>query len=278
MLTDEQVAQFQQDGFLLGPRVLADAELDALRGELMHLVELGPDGIPEGEPQPVLFRNMRRDGQGVVWQIVNIWEACPAFRRLAFHREIVQAIQQLTSAAELMVWHDQIQYKPAEIGGATNWHQDAPYWPIIKPMTMVTAWVALDDVDADNGCMSMVPGSHLWGDQIPYLHSISGFDAIGEGFTPPNGSAGPVKPRLCPVRAGEVHFHHSLTWHGSHENHSGRPRRAIAVHYMTGQTVYDASGNHPMKQFVSLDDGELMLRAGEAHFPIVCRDGAPVAA
>lgn len=41
------------------------------------------------------------------------------------------------------------------------WHQDAPYWPIVAPMTEVTAWVALDDADEDNGCMSMVPGSPL---------------------------------------------------------------------------------------------------------------------
>jgi ectoine hydroxylase-related dioxygenase (phytanoyl-CoA dioxygenase family) len=37
-----------------------------------------------------------------------------------------------------------------------------------------------------------------------------------------------------PVRKGEVSFHHSMTWHGSHENRSDRPRRAIALHFMTG--------------------------------------------
>ena len=33
-----------------------------------------------------------------------------------------------------------------------------------------------------------------------------------------------------PVRRGEVHFHHSLTWHGSADNTSGRERRAHAIH------------------------------------------------
>ena len=67
-------------------------------------------------------------------------------------------------------------------------------------------------------------------------------------------------------RQGEVHYHHALTWHGSHANTSERPRRAIAIHYMTEETRYVASGNHTMKPFVEVGDGELMR--GE-HFPLV---------
>ena len=275
MLSAEQVAQFDRDGFLNGGPALNDAEVEELRGELMGLIERGPDSFAPGEARPVLFRNMRPNDRPV-WQIVNIWEACPAFHRLVYRPHVVEAVQQLTRASELMVWHDQIQYKPADTGGTTHWHQDAPLWPIIYPNTMVSAWFALDDVDLDNGCMSMVPGTQEWGDQMAYLNSLKGFEQIGEGFEFPEGEAArrlEAVPR--PVRKGEVHFHHSLTWHGSPDNTSGRPRRAIAVHYMTGETRYDAGGDHPMKQFVHLEDGELMLKAGE-HFPIVCRGGKPV--
>ena len=66
----------------------------------------------------------------------------------------------MTGADDLMVWHDQIQYKPPGYGGVTSWHQDAPLWPIIRPMTPVSAWIALDDAEEENGCMWMVPGSH----------------------------------------------------------------------------------------------------------------------
>ena len=69
-----------------------------------------------------------------------------------YSQKIVEEMAQLTGAAELRIWHDQIQYKPAEIGGTTGWHQDAPLWPIIRPMTEVSAWVAMDDVDVENGC------------------------------------------------------------------------------------------------------------------------------
>jgi ectoine hydroxylase-related dioxygenase (phytanoyl-CoA dioxygenase family) len=218
-----------------------------------------------------------------VWQIVNIWEASSAFERLIYHPTIVKGISQLTDAPNLMVWHDQIQYKPANHGGATRWHQDAPLWPIILPMTPVSAWIALDDADEDNGCMWMVPGSYKWGDQMDFLRTQQHLEQREEfmniqGFSPPDDSeVKAVAPQPRPVKSGEVSFHHSLTWHGSPFNRSDRPRRAIAIHYMTGESRFVASGQHLMKQFVTLENGEPMAEAGE-HFPAVCRGGEPIGA
>lgn len=131
--------------------------------------------------------------------------------------------------------------------------------------------------------MWMVPGSHRWGNQIEFLRTqrhledLADFSAI-EGFEPPDGTdVTEVRPRPWPVRRGEISFHHSLTWHGSPHNTSGRPRRAIAIHYMTGEARFDAGGNHVMKQFVELPDGAPMAGAGP-HFPVVCRSGQPVGA
>lgn len=287
MLAAEQIEIFHRDGFVNSGPVLDDADVDAIAAELDRVLEIGPDGFAPGAPQPVLFRDLTAGGTGVsetpVWQIVNIWEASPAFERLIYHPYISRAIGQLTGARNLQVWHDQIQYKPAGHGGSTTWHQDAPLWPIIKPMTPVSAWIPMDDADEDNGCMWMVPGSHKWGNQIDYLRTqghlqqLDGFAGL-EGFEPPDGSdISRVQPRAWPVRRGEISFHHSLTWHGSPANRSGRPRRAIAIHYMTGEACFDASGDHCMKQFVELADGAPMATAGP-HFPVVFRDGEPVGA
>lgn len=261
MLTEDQIAQFNTNGFALGNRVLTDDEVDVLRAEVMRVIEQRDRA---DAPQPVLLRNLSGNDDAPVWQIVNIWAASEPFRRLVSHPRIVDGVAQLTGARELRLWHDQIQYKPPQKGGVNHWHQDSPYWPILTPKTaQVTAWVALDDVDEDNGCMSMVPGSHQWGNEIKFLESLPNYDAMpGEykGHT--------IRVVRCPVRKGYVHFHHALTWHGSHANTSGRHRRAIALHYMTDETRYDASGDHVMKPFVEVADGAKL--AGE-HFPLVYR-------
>ena len=261
MLSEDQIRQFKRDGYLRGDRVLNDEQVDVLRNEVHRVIE---DREKPGIPQPVLCRNLNGDDwSSPVWQIVNIWEASKPFRELLIdNTRIAEEIAQLTGANALRIWHDQIQYKPAKVGGTTYWHQDAPLWPIIAPMTEVTAWVALDDVDEENGCMRMVPGSHLWGNNIDFIRkNVPTFNEMPKEF---EGHA--IEVRACPVKKGEVHFHHALTWHGSPDNHSTRERRAIAIHYMTNETRFVESGNHPMKPFVEVKDGEFMR--GD-HFPLV---------
>jgi hypothetical protein len=259
MLTQEQIEQFHREGFLKGGPVIDAETVDVLRSEMDRVIR----DRDQGGKQPVLCHNMTGNDAAAVWQIVNIWEASAPYAALIRNPKITEEIAQLTGAKELRVWHDQIQFKPSQTGGVNMWHQDAPYWPIIEPMTEVSAWVALDDVDEENGCMSMVPGSHLWGNQIAFLHTLKSFDAMPKEF---QGRA--VEARTCPVRKGEAHYHHALTWHGSHSNKSGNPRRAIAIHYMLENTRYVASGEHPMKPFVEVGDGEVLV--GE-HFPTVWR-------
>lgn len=258
MLTQEQIAEFHANGFLNGGPVLSDDEVEILRDEIMRIID---ERERTDIAQPVLVRNLSKHEHSPVWQIVDIWMASAPFRQLIAHPKITQGIAQLTAARELRIWHDQIQYKPSQIGGQTDWHQDAPLWPIIAPMTEVTAWVALDDADESNGCMSMVPGSHRWGDHQDFLNTLDNYDGMPAEF-----EGHPVRVVRCPVKKGEVHFHHALTWHGSHANTSGRPRRAIALHYMTDETRYVASGRHVMQPYVTVSDGEQMR--GEA-FPLV---------
>ena len=212
MLRGKEVAEFHKMGFLNAGPCLGMDRVEKLREGLQRVIEgkQRPD-----VPQPVLLRNLGTDEARPVWQIVNVWEVSEPFKVLLSESKIVEEVGQLTWASELRVWHDQIQYKPAGFGGLNMWHQDAPFWPILEPMTQVSAWVALDDVDETNCCMSMVAGSHLWGDRINFLSSLKDFEEIPSEF-----EGHEIKIVPCPVRRGEVHYHHALTWHGSQVNQS----------------------------------------------------------
>ena len=268
MLTAEQIAQFQQNGFLKGSRVLDDAAINVLCDETLRVIDDYQNGT-QRDRTPVRVANLSGKAEAPVWQIVNIWEGSAAFEELVTNPIIVEEVAQLMQiemqAREIRLFHDQIQYKPAAIGGVNMWHQDSPYWAILTPKDVqLTAWVALDDAAEDNGCMSMVPGSYRWGDRIGVLHSLKNFDGMIDEF-----EGRPVEVQLCPVEKGRVHFHHPLTWHGSHANTSGRPRRAIALHFMTERALFHAAGSHPMKPFVESQDGETVRGA---HFPLVWKD------
>lgn len=262
MLTPQQIEQFKSEGYLKSGRVLSDDQVEALRNEMARVIA---DHGNSDVPQPVSLTNLNGNPETPVWQIVNIWEASAPYRELIANTVITEEMAQLTGAKALRIWHDQIQYKPASTGGTNMWHQDAPLWPTIEPMTEVSAWVALDDVDESNGCMWMVPGSHMWGNQIEFWGKLKNFDDL-----PPEFEGHVITTRSCPVRKGEVHYHHALTWHGSPPNNSSRPRRAIALHYMTEETHYVGRRGHIMEPFVEVAEGAMMQ--GE-HFPLVWTQG-----
>lgn len=266
MLTAEQVAQFRRDGCLRNGRVLSEERIAELRDELDKVIA----GTAAGKPERIV--NLSGNPDAPVWQIVNIWQASEPFRALVTDPHVVTAVAQVTGADSLYLWHDQIQYKPAFEGGVNHWHQDGPYWPPLGDNTAVTAWIPLDDVDESNGCMTMIPGSHTWGVQIDYLHGLRSYDAVGEGFTPPNGAT--FRKELWPVERGCLSLHHCLTWHGSHENRSERPRRALAIHYMRGDTPHDPNGQHLLSPYITSAAGEPVR--GEP-FLCVYANGAPTA-
>lgn len=268
ILTQGQIDEFHRNGFLRAGRVLTESQTKALRARLVDVLE----GRSKAEPEAK--HNMLGDGsQQVVIQIVNMWQADDLFLQHVYNPAICEMACQLIGCDVLRVWHDQVQYKPPRIGGPTGWHQDHPCWPIIQPADLVSAWVALEDATNENGCMRMVPRSHLWG-AYP-----GGEIRMKDDFSPqydaaliPPGEA--VDPVPCEVRAGEVMFHHCLTWHCSPTNTSERGRPAIAVHYMPGYTRYVPSGAHLVEHRVSVKPGEIL--EGE-YFPTVW-DHGPVSA
>ncbi len=269
MLSSAQVQEFTEKGYLLGSKILDAGQVKQLQDDLMRVIA---DKGKAGVRQPALNRNMLGNDNTPVFQIVNIWHATDAFRALLSNPILVQEVAQITHAKQLRVWHDQIQYKPAGNGGPTMWHQDSPLWPPVMPIDeQVTAWVALDDVDEENGCMSMVPGSHKWGSAMDAFRGLTDFKALTREY---QGHQVTVEPR--PVAAGQVHYHHGLAWHGSPANRSGRPRRAIAVHFMTEKTVYRGpQARHPIDCYITAQAGE---QINGIHFPLVFDNGKAVLA
>ena len=120
----EVCAAFDRDGFVNGGELLAPDEVAELSAALDELIARGPEGFGAADPAPMSFRSFSGSADIETrpnWQIMNCWEAHPAFQRLIYHPNVVGATAQLCRTTSLAVWHDQVQYKPPEHGGATAW-------------------------------------------------------------------------------------------------------------------------------------------------------------
>jgi phytanoyl-CoA hydroxylase len=113
--------------------------------------------------------------------------------------------------------------KPAHVGLASPPHQDNAYW-CLEPAIGLTIWLSLDQSDEQNGGLSFFKGSHQCG-LLPHRPSYApGSSQTVETVV----AAEVVTPTLQP---GDATAHHCLTVHGSHQNTSARPRRAVTLQY-----------------------------------------------
>jgi ectoine hydroxylase-related dioxygenase (phytanoyl-CoA dioxygenase family) len=224
---DAARAAYAVDGFWVSPVLFDDHEVVRFCEATARVVS----GVHQRGKAPALalpFEPNKHD----LRKIDNAWWADPDLAALATDARLAEIAAGLLGADEVRLWQDQLLFKPPGGPAETTigWHQDWASWNTVASHdAFVTAWVAFDDVDDANGAMQMIPGSHAWG-LLPGASNFFGSDrdAQLDMLTQER----PAEPRSVVMSAGQVSFHHPLTFHGSGPNTSDRLRRSLAVHFV----------------------------------------------
>jgi ectoine hydroxylase-related dioxygenase (phytanoyl-CoA dioxygenase family) len=221
-LSDEQVAFFHENGYLAGVRILDDAQVDALRTELAELAD-------PAHPQHHLFyefhSNESSDPNMVLFHALGAWRIAPGFHDILWHPAFTVPASQLLGGA-VRFWHDQLFCKPARHGGIVAWHQDYSYWTRTQPLAHLSCWIGLDDSTRENGCVHYVPGSHRW-PLLPRTELADNMERVLDVLTEEQRRA--FRPVAVELKKGEASFHHAMLLHGSYENRTEQPRRAMVL-------------------------------------------------
>ena len=147
---------------------------------------------------------------------------------LVRHPAILDAVEQLIGP-DILVYTSTWFIKEPESPAIAAWHQDATYFGL-RPYEHVTAWLALTDATAENGCMEFLPGSYRRG-QLPHRAGVvaASVNRAGQAVTIDVDDAPAVH---APLRAGEFSLHHTLCLHRSQPNRSAGRRIGLAVSYV----------------------------------------------
>ena len=230
-LTPQQIEQFQEKGYLKIPhRLITDDHLDLLREHYDALFAKKRGTSGEGMRNLAVVGDSEQDETAdrseEMLQIMEMWHYDEVYRELLYHEPLLDIAESLIGP-NIQLFHDQALYKPAHHGGEVPWHQDNGYWRC-TPANLVSIWMALDDADEDNGCMNVIPGSHL--ENAPdHARAVS-----EKGELPALLQANVDENRAAPVplKAGCGMVHHCLMLHQTNPNRSQRRRRAMVIHYM----------------------------------------------
>lgn len=172
--------------------------------------------------------------KGVLRKLDNPHFHRPFFRELAADPGLVALVERLAGKG-VSVYFSQIFFKPPQGGGPKPAHQDNFYFGPSDPEGVVTAWIALDDADEENGCLRYGRASHR-GPILPHSAPPDRpFDLqIAEE------KVATLDMRPAPVPKGGVSFHHGGTVHRSADNRSTRWRRACALHYVRNDVIFES--------------------------------------
>lgn len=212
-LADGEVNFYQRQGYLVLPGFIEPAALPALVEELWAVMR--PHGLtPERLSQATETADKLR-------------QICTYLRGSKLD-ELINGENTLAIAARL-IGGPATRYLPFTAvkagggGGQFHFHQDNSYTRHDPAMGSINIWVALVDMTPANGCLQVVPQSHLAG-QLPAAPSDDGDSHRQVQVNPAD--AWPVR-----MRAGDAIAFTRLTVHGSGPNHTQHPRLAYALQY-----------------------------------------------
>ena len=213
-LTEQWPKQWAERGFLPVVDVLAPDEAMRCRAQFDALEREIPPAAAEVR---ILDRHF---DQEFVW-------------RLATHPRVLDAVEAVLGPDVMLLASNFFCKYPAEERGErfVAWHQDVTYWGL-EPARAITAWIAIDDADVENGCMSVIPGSHRLG-VLEHGKSDREGNLLSINQAVPDALVDEERAVSMPLRAGQMSLHDGMLLHGSHPNRSSRRRCGLAARFIT---------------------------------------------
>jgi len=247
VLTDDPIADYESNGFLVIPGAIGAEDIAELRAVTDEFVERSRTVTEHDEvfdleadhrPDRPLLRRLKTPEK---------WH--PAYARMIRQPVILGALEDLWGTG-VRYQTSKLNMKVAGYGSSLEWHQDWAFYPHTNDDLAVVG-IMIDDIDEDNGAMMIVPGSHRGPIED---HSYEGI--FTGGIDPTRASADFSQAVSVCGKAGSISIHHVRAIHGGPANRSGRDRRYFLLQYR-------ASDTWPLIEHVDWNQWRANLLTGE---------------
>jgi phytanoyl-CoA hydroxylase len=228
---DAAAARFHAEGYLVVEDAFSSDEMASALEGLTYLMD-GADGEFRGVQYEPSMRNQVADlaveeRRAFVRKVFNFVDYDERLKAISEHAGMLGALELLIGKPPTL-FQDMALSKPPRLGSEKPWHQDAAYFNFHPDTPVVGAWIALDEATYENGCMHVIPGSHLDG---PITHFQRRDWQICDTDVKADANV------VAPLQPGGCLFFHGLVHHGTPPNQTDGPRRALQLHYRPEEIV-----------------------------------------
>ena len=218
MILEVEKQHYDQHGFVIVRQLLGNPDFAELNENLDRYIR---DVVPQLADADAFYQDRARPETLKQLQRMD----CDPFFLNYMQNPKWTALAQALVGEPVTVYQPEWFNKPPGTNHVTPPHQDNYYF-CQAPSNVVTIWLALDPVDAENGCLRYVAGSHQRGYRTHAKSQILGFsqgitDYSHEDFT---------REVAIPLQPGDAVAHHGMTIHRADANLSAtRHRRSFAM-------------------------------------------------
>ena len=228
MLTSAEIVHFREEGYLTFEKLITEDRLVHYLGVFDELVARGN---ALSEPIPHFSLELDDNGapiSGLLHKVQGVCEIEPCILELASESVIVDRIAALLGPN---IDCFGTKFFPKLAGGtSTHWHQDNFYFGTTSDQ-IISCGIYLQDADLDNGCLQVVPQSHLTGEIAEHQRAKGMHGSWTEIDI--------TQAMALPMSAGSVAIFSANLLHGTSNNHSDRTRYSTAWHYIPGDLVLE---------------------------------------
>ena len=231
---EQALEAFTRDGYVALTGFLSPEKLAEVREVVVRFINARAPHLPR---EQVFYEKL---GQSeTLKQIVGLFGHDPYFERLMFGSDF-ERLAELLLQGPVVGKNMQYFNKPPQIGKATPPHQDGYYF-MLEPCEALTMWLALEEVDEENGCVRYVRGSHRRGLRPHGRTQTLGFSQGVTDYGTPQDLADEV---AFPAQPGDLLVHNAMTIHRADANRSRtRTRQALGFIYYSERAREDEAAH-----------------------------------
>ncbi len=239
-LTGAEIIQYRRDGYVVVRNLLGPASIAACK---CALTDLATGARPLGQTSLMYetgvdaARLAPAEREFAIRKYMDFCADAPSLQAAAFSARLHDVLDQLLGEGRVL-FQEMALVKPPRIGSAKPWHQDAAYFRIKDPGLVVGVWISLDEALRANGCMEVIPGSHLNGG-VAHVHE-NDFNLCQ--ITPDKIDLAKRLP--IEMQPGDALIFHGMIQHYTAPNNSNLRRRAIQFHYHQLGAVWGTVEDH----------------------------------
>ena len=231
ILSDEMLDSYREQGFVVVRDLIGEADCERWIQRLADIVE----GRVEAAPDMLIMKDIMVAKGSVsagspMEAIAKLqdYEQDPVLDTYTTNEGILDCVERIIGH-DVMTIHTMLINKPPNVDGRHPLHQDLLYFPFRPADSIVATLTALEPVTRKNGCLVVVPGSHL-GDLR--RHENPDWEYLNGGYFGAE-DVDDLKARRVHLAMdpGDTVFFHPILLHGSGRNRTDNFRRAISAHY-----------------------------------------------